>query len=154
PMSKRLRNYPDPRELFDTFGADAVRAYLLDSPLLRSEAIRFSPEGVRQVVRTVLLPLWNTHSFFSTYAVADDLTLEDLKAAPPPGQRPEIDRWILSVLQSLIDAVNEQMEGYYLYNVISPILGFIDDLTNWYIRRSRRRFWAARGKDDADKLAG
>lgn len=154
PMSKRLRNYPDPRELFDTYGADAVRAYLLDSPLLRAEAIRFSPEGVRQVVRTVLLPLWNTHSFFTTYAVADDLTLADLQAAPPPPERPEIDRWILSVLQSLIEDVNEQMEGYRLYSVIGPILGFIDDLTNWYVRRSRRRFWAARGENDADKLAG
>ncbi|MFP3913348.1 MAG: isoleucine--tRNA ligase [Actinomycetota bacterium] len=153
PMSKRLRNYPDPQELFDTFGADAVRAYLLDSPLLRAEAIRFSPGGVRQVVRTVLLPLWNTHSFFTTYAVADELTLADLKAAPPPRERPEIDRWILSVLQSLIDEVNAQMEGYHLYNVISPTLGFIDDLTNWYVRRSRRRFWAARGENDRDKLA-
>ncbi|HEX2154356.1 MAG TPA: isoleucine--tRNA ligase [Acidimicrobiia bacterium] len=153
PMSKRLKNYPDPRELFDTYGADAVRAYLLDSPLLRAEAIRFSAEGVRQVVRTVLLPLWNIHSFFTTYAVADDLTLEDLAAAPDPADRPEIDRWILSVLQSLIDTVNEQMEGYQLYNVISPTLGFIDDLTNWYVRRSRRRFWAARGENDADKLA-
>ncbi len=152
-MSKRLRNYPDPSELFNTYGADAVRAYLLDSPLLRAEAIRFSPQGVRQVVRTVLLPLWNTHTFFTTYAVADDLTLADLRAAPPPADRPEIDRWILSVLQSLIATVNEQMEGYHLYNVIAPTLGFIDDLTNWYIRRSRRRFWAARGENDADKLA-
>ncbi|HSJ36342.1 MAG TPA: isoleucine--tRNA ligase [Acidimicrobiia bacterium] len=153
PMSKRLKNYPDPRILFDTYGADAVRAYLLDSPLLRAEAIRFSEAGVRQVVRTVLLPLWNTHSFFTTYAAADDLTLTDLAAAPAPQDRPEIDRWILSVLQSLIDTVNRQMEDYHLYNVISPTLGFIDDLTNWYIRRSRRRFWAARGENDADKLA-
>src|SRR5690606_29140180 len=116
--------------------------------------IRFSPEGVRQVVRTVLLPLWNTHSFFTTYALADELTFADLEAAPAPSDRPEIDRWILSVLQSLIQEVNEQMEGYRLYNVISPTLAFIDDLTNWYIRRSRRRFWAARGQDDDDKLAG
>src|SRR5690606_40525745 len=68
-------------------------------------------------------------------------------------ERPLLDRWILSVLQSLIQTVNDQMEGYYLYNVIPPTLGFIDDLTNWYVRRSRRRFWTARGEDDADKLA-
>jgi isoleucyl-tRNA synthetase len=153
PMSKRLKNYPDPRILFDTYGADAVRAYLLDSPLLRAEAVRFSEAGVRQVVRTVLLPLWNTHSFFTTYAAADDLTLAELASAPAPPERPEIDRWILSVLQSLIDTVNRQMEDYHLFNVVSPTLGFIDDLTNWYIRRSRRRFWAARGEDDTDKLA-
>ena len=152
-MSKRLRNYPDPSELFDTYGADAVRAYLLDSPLLRAEAIRFSPQGVRQVVRTVLLPLWNTHSFFTTYAEADGITLEDLAAAPPVEERPDMDRWIISVLQSLINQVNTQMEGYNLYNVIPATLGFIDHLTNWYVRRSRRRFWAARGENDRDKLA-
>lgn len=153
PMSKRLRNYPDPRELFDTYGADAVRAYLLDSPLLRAETIRFSDGGVRQAVRTVLLPLWNTHSFFTTYAAADRLTLADLAAAPPPEDRPEIDRWMLSVLQSLVSEVNTQMEGYRLDNVVAPTLAFIDHLTNWYVRRSRRRFWRARGEDDADKLA-
>jgi isoleucyl-tRNA synthetase len=153
PMSKRLKNYPDPSELFNTYGADAVRAYLLDSPLLRAEAIRFDSSGVRQVVRTVLLPLWNTHSFFTTYAVADDLTLADMAGAPAPADRPDVDRWILSVLQSLIQTVNSQMESYRLYDVVSPILGFIDDLTNWYVRRSRRRFWVARGEDDADKLA-
>jgi len=152
-MSKSLRNYPDPEQVFAEFGADALRAYLLNSPVLRAEPIRFSNEGIRHVVRTVLLPLWNTHSFFTTYAVADDLTLEDLAKAPAPQDRPLLDRWILSVLQSLIAAVNEQMEGYYLYNVIGPVLGFIDDLTNWYVRRSRRRFWTARGEDDEDKLA-
>ncbi|HLU53512.1 MAG TPA: isoleucine--tRNA ligase [Acidimicrobiia bacterium] len=152
-MSKSLRNYPDPEAVFAEFGADALRAYLLDSPVLRAEPIRFSNEGIRHVVRTVLLPLWNTHSFFTTYAVADQLTLDDLRQAPAPQDRPLLDRWILSVLQSLIATVNEQMEGYYLYNVIGPTLGFIDDLTNWYVRRSRRRFWTARGEDDADKLA-
>ena len=152
-MSKSLRNYPEPAAIFDEFGADALRAYLLDSPLLRAEPIRFSNDGVRQVVRTVLLPLWNTHSFFTTYAVADEVTLADLAAAPPPAGRPEMDRWILSVLQSLIADVNRHMEGYYLNNVVTPTLRFIDDLTNWYVRRSRRRFWRARGEDDSDKLA-
>src|SRR5690606_32461914 len=132
---------------------DALRAYLLNSPVLRAEPIPFSNEGIRHLVRTVLLPLWTTPSFFTTYAVSDDLTLEDLANAPAPQDRPLLDRWILSVLQSLLAAVNEQMEGYYLYNVIGPVLGFIDDLTNWYVRRSRRRFWTARGEDDEDKLA-
>jgi len=152
-MSKSLQNYPDPEEIFIEAGADAVRAFLINSPVLRAEPVRFSREGVREVVRTVLLPLWNAYSFFTTYAEADGLTLEELETAPLPEDRPEMDRWILSVLQSLIAAVNEQMEGYYLYNVIPPVLGFVDDLTNWYVRRSRRRFWRTRGEDDVDKLA-
>jgi isoleucyl-tRNA synthetase len=155
-MSKSLKNYPDPNEIFDDLGADALRAFLINSPVLRAEPLRFSKDGVREVVRTVLLPLWNTYSFFTTYAEADGITLADLADAPPVGERPEIDRWILSVLQTLISEVNTQMEGYYLYNVVPPTLGFIDDLTNWYVRRSRRRFWARRGdsaSSDSDKLA-
>lgn len=152
-MSKSLRNYPDPGEVFDLHGADALRAFLINSPVLRAEPLRFSEEGVRHVVRSVLLPLWNTYSFFTTYAEADGITLEDIRNAPAHGERPELDRWILSVLQSLISEVNARMEGYYLYDVIPPTLGFIDDLTNWYVRRSRRRFWSARGGDDSDKLA-
>ena len=155
-MSKSLKNYPDPFEIFDQFGADAARAFMINSPVLRAEPLRFSEDGVREVVRTVLLPLWNTFSFFTTYAEADGITAEDLAAAPPIAERPELDRWIVSVLQSLIASVNENMEGYYLYDVVPPTLAFIEDLTNWYVRRSRRRFWAARTGDsgsDADKLA-
>jgi isoleucyl-tRNA synthetase len=152
-MSKSLKNYPDPFEIFDELGADAVRAFMINSPVLRAEPLRFSREGVREVVRTVLLPLWNAYSFFTTYAEADGLTRTDLEAAPPAPARPEMDRWLLSVLQSLVADVNERMEGYYLYDVVAPILGFVDDLTNWYVRRSRRRFWRTRGEDDADKLA-
>jgi isoleucyl-tRNA synthetase len=153
-MSKSLKNYPDPVSIFESSGADALRAFLINSQVLRAEPLRFSEEGVKQVVRTVLLPLWNTFSFFTTYAEADGITLADLTAAPPVADRPEMDRWILSVLQSLVAEVNEQMEGYYLYNVIPPTLGFIDDMTNWYVRRSRRRFWAARiAAEEADKLS-
>jgi isoleucyl-tRNA synthetase len=155
-MSKSLKNYPDPTGIFEKFGADALRAFLIDSPVLKAEPLRFSEEGVGEVVRTVLLPLWNTYSFFTTYAEADGITLADMESAPPPAERGEMDRWILSMLQSLIREVNTQMEGYYLYNVVPAVLGFIDHLTNWYIRRSRRRFWAARGESgesDADKLA-
>ena len=153
-MSKSKKNYPDPVEILDEFGADALRAYMINSPVLRAEPLLFSRDGVRHVVRTVLLPLWNAFSFFTTYAEADGLTTADLEAAPEPAARAEIDRWILSMLQSLIATVNREMERYRLYAVIPPILRFIDDLTNWYIRRSRRRFWSQRGvADDADKAA-
>ena len=154
-MSKSLRNYPDPTTVIDEFGADALRAYLIDSPVVRAETLRFSEEGVRSYVRTVMLPLWNAYSFFTTYAEADGITAADLRQAPPLAERSEIDRWIVSVLQSLVGSVNEEMERYRLFAVIAPILGFVDDLTNWYIRRSRRRFWSKRtgASDDADKLA-
>jgi len=153
-MSKSLKNYPDPSNVLEEYGADALRAYLIDSPVVRGDNLRFSEDGVREVVRTVLLPFWNAYSFFTTYAEADGITRRDLAAAPPPAERSEIDRWILSMLQSLIRQVNLEMESYRLFAVISPILGFIDDLTNWYIRRSRRRFWSKRGATtEADKLA-
>ena len=152
-MSKSLKNYPDPNEILARHGADALRAYLINSPLLRAEPLRFTEDGVREVTRSVMLPLWNAYSFLTTYAEADGITRTDLDAAPPAEDRPEIDRWILSVLQSLISEVNLLMEGYYLYSVVPPMIGFIDHLTNWYIRRSRRRFWRTRSDDDTDKLA-
>jgi len=153
-MSKSLKNYPDPSHVIDEFGADALRAYLINSPIVRGEPLRFLESGVRDVVRTVLLPLWNSYSFFTTYARADGLTADDLSNAPVLAERPEIDRWIISVLQSLIADVNTEMEAYKLYAVVPPIIGFVGHLTNWYIRRSRRRFWARRTVDsDADKLA-
>jgi isoleucyl-tRNA synthetase len=152
-MSKSLKNYDDPADLLETYGADALRAYLINSPVLRGETLKFQNQAIREVTRTVLLPLWNAHSFFTTYADADGITLADLAEAPRPDQRPELDRWVLSVLQSLIAEVNSQMEGYYLYNVVPSVLAFVEDLTNWYVRRARRRFWRRRGDDDADKLA-
>ena len=126
-MSKSLKNYPDPSHILDTYGADALRAYLIDSPLMRAESLRFSESGVREVVRTVLLPLWNAFSFFTTYAEADGITMTDLRSAPQVADRPELDRWLLSVLQSLIENVNTEMEGYYLqagWDLFAPGRGF------------------------------
>jgi isoleucyl-tRNA synthetase len=153
-MSKSLKNYPDPVHVLDEFGADALRAYLINSPIVKGEPVRFAESGVRDVVRTVLLPLWNSYSFFTTYAEADGITPEDLRSAPALGDRPEMDRWIISVLQSLVASVNREMEEYRLFAVVPPIIDFVGDLTNWYIRRSRRRFWSHRtAGDDSDKIA-
>jgi isoleucyl-tRNA synthetase len=153
-MSKSLKNYPDPTHVIDAFGADALRAYLINSPVVRADPLRFSEDGVREVVRTVLFPWWNAFSFFTTYAEADGITDADLAAAPPVAERPEIDRWILSVLQTLISTVNREMEAYRLFAVTPPIIGFVEHLTNWYIRRTRRRFWSRRdASDERDKLA-
>lgn len=148
-MSKSKQNYPDPALILNGIGADALRAYLISSPVVRAEPLRFSEAGVKDVVRTVLLPLQNALSFFVTYANVEgwDPKVEMAKA-PKLAERPELDRWLLSGLQSLVREVNTQMEGYYLYKVVPPMLAFIDDLTNWYIRRSRRRFSRNESKVD------
>ncbi len=148
-MSKSKQNFPPPEQIFDSFGADALRAYLIHSPVVRAEPLRFSEDGVRDVVRTVLLPLHNAHGFFVQYANIDGWT--PAAPRPPVAERAEIDRWLLSHLQTLIRSVDEQMELCRLYNVVPQVLRFIDDLTNWYIRLSRRRFW--RSADDAEGQA-
>lgn len=137
-MSKRLQNYPDPQAVLEKHGADALRLYLVNSPLLRAENLCFSEEGVKQTVRSVLLPFWNAYSFFVTYAKIDGWQPR-LTASKSEHQ---LDRWIISKLQTLIKQVNDQMESYQLYAVVPALVDFLNKLTNWYVRRSRRRFWA------------
>jgi isoleucyl-tRNA synthetase len=148
-MSKSKQNYPPPQEVLEEFGADALRAYLINSPIVRAEPLRFQKAGVRDVVRSTLLPLVNAWSFFTQYANLDGWSPAQLESAPTLSHRGELDRWLLSMLQSLVKEVNEQMEGYYLYNVIPHVLSFIDHLTNWYIRRSRKRFWGSNDSEEA-----
>ena len=139
-MSKRLKNYPDPNEVLEQYGADALRAYLINSPVVRGEALRFSEAGLKDIIRTVVLPYWNALSFFTTYASIDGWTPGSETTEPS-----DLDRWLISNLQSLLRDVGQEMEGYRLYNVVPRLVSFIDDLTNWYVRLSRERFW---GRDD------
>jgi isoleucyl-tRNA synthetase len=149
-MSKRLKNYPDPNEVLEQYGADALRAYLINSPVVRGEALRFSEAGLKDIIRTVVLPYWNALSFFVTYARIDGWQPKTEKGAAVT-ERSDLDRWLLSNLQSLLRDVGQEMEGYRLYNVVPRLVSFIDDLTNWYVRLSRERFW---GSDmTADKQA-
>jgi isoleucyl-tRNA synthetase len=147
-MSKSKKNYPDPTVILDDIGADALRAYLIDSPVVRAEPLRFSEKGLREIVRTVVLPYWNSLSFFTTYAIVDGFDPRN-HCARAIHERAELDRYILSALESLVRDVNVEMEGYRLYNVVPRLVSFIDTLTNWYIRLSRRRFW--KSDDDQDK---
>ncbi len=146
-MSKRLRNYTPPDELMETYGADALRLYLINSGLVRGEEQRFADSGVRDMTRRALLPWYNAFSFLKTYADIDQWS-------PDKGQHQGdniLDQWILSRLQTLKANVAEQMEAYRLYNVVPQLFDFIEDLTNWYIRLNRSRFW---GEDvTADKIA-
>ncbi|MBA3707397.1 MAG: isoleucine--tRNA ligase [Planctomycetes bacterium] len=146
-MSKSLKNYPDPMKILDDIGADALRAYLIDSPVVRAEPLRFSEAGLKEIVRTVVLPYWNALSLFTTYASVDGYDPRTWSAAPL-AERTEMDRWIVSVLQSLVRDVNAEMEAYRLYKVVPRLVAFIDDLTNWYIRGSRRRFWKSDQRGD------
>ena len=142
-MSKRWKNYTPPTELIDTYGADSVRLYMLNSSILRGEDLKFANQGVKDTTRAVLLPLWNSYSFLSTYAKADGWTpTSGLLNGDIPEVEGLLDRWIISRFQTLVTGVHEQMEAYKLYNVVPRVLEFIEDLTNWYIRLSRRRFWA------------
>ncbi|MFU8780636.1 MAG: isoleucine--tRNA ligase [Kiritimatiellia bacterium] len=147
-MSKRLKNYPDPMEVIHRNGADAVRLYMIYSPVVRAENLAFSEDGVKQVLRDLLIPLWNAYSFFVTYANIDKWTPD--RAAREPSTNP-LDRWICSSLQTLVTSVTESMDTYDLQKGVRPFVNFIEDLTNWYIRRSRRRFW--KSQDDSDKAA-
>ena len=127
-------------ELIEEFGADSVRLYMLNSAILRGEDLKFSNQGVKDTTRAVILPLWNAFSFLTTYAEADGWKPTSSNTAAPDVSN-ELDRWVLSKLQSLISQVHKQMEEYRLYLVVPAVLDFIGDLTNWYIRLSRRRFW-------------
>ena len=141
-MSKRHRNYTPPDELISKYGADSVRLYMLNSPLLRAENVIFSDKGVKEITRSVLLPLWNAYSFLSTYAHADGWKPStELAQGKLPKLEHILDKWIVSQLQTLIAKVHEHMEDYKLYLVVPPIVEFIEYLTNWYIRLCRRRFW-------------
>lgn len=137
-MSKRLKNYPEPTEILKRFGADALRLYMLNSPAVKADDMRFSEKGVELVLRQVLIPFWNSFSFLSTYAKIYHWKPSDKPNYPTA----LIDRWILSLLHKLTLEVETALDAYELSRAVEPFVGFIDQLTNWYIRRSRVRFWA------------
>jgi len=136
-MSKSLRNYPDPMEVFDTYGADAMRWYLLSSPILRGNDFSVSEEGIRDTVRQVILPFWNAWYFLTLYANAAG-TVGRVRV----DQNDVLDRYLLGELQHLVTTTTECFEDYDLSGACGAISEFLETLTNWYIRRSRDRFWS------------
>jgi isoleucyl-tRNA synthetase len=140
-MSKSLKNFPDPWDMLNKFGADAIRLYMLNSGAIRAEELLFSEAGLQETLRNNMLPLWNVLSFFTTYANIDQWTPE-LIESPDELENP-LDKWIFSQLHSLILKVRTSMDAMDLNKSVAPFVGFIDMLTNWYVRRSRRRFWKA-----------
>jgi isoleucyl-tRNA synthetase len=145
-MSKSLRNYTDPNLVVNQFGADALRLFLVYSAVVKADDLRYTDEGVRDILKGILIPLWNSYSFFVTYANID--TIQPV-GAPENPENP-LDRWILSLTEKLVFDVTSAMEDYDLSRAVDPIVSFIDQLNNWYIRRSRRRFW--KSENDGDKV--
>lgn len=146
-MSKRLKNYPDPNLMLDTYGADAIRLYMIYSPVVKAESLKFSENGVKQLMRDLLIPWWNAYSFFVTYANVDGFHDEEVVY---PESTNVLDKWIVSSMETLIHDVTAAMDVYDLQKSVRPFVKFVEDLTNWYIRRSRRRFW--KSTNDGDKL--
>lgn len=145
-MSKRLKNYPEPGLVINTYGADAIRLFLLGSGAVAAEDLRFSERGVEQVMRQVMIPFWNAYHFFTTYAEIYSWKPEHLEKATL-----DIDRWILSKTQRLVADVTSAMDCYELDKAVTPFIAMIEELTNWYIRRCRSRFWA--DEDTPDRRA-
>jgi len=143
-MSKRLKNYPEPELVMNKYGADAVRLYMLHSPAVRADDLRFSERGVEQILRQILIPLWNAHTFFITYARIYEWTPPETRSQPEA----VIDQWMIAKLYALIEQVKKGMDVYELSRAVEPFVEFVDQLTNWYIRRSRRRFWAEEDTPD------
>ena len=136
-MSKRLQNYTPPDILMEEYGADALRLYLINSGLVKAEEQRFTDSGVKEMVRRALLPWLNSFKFLQTYADIDQWRA----LGDAPVSTNITDQWLLSRLQSLLTSVTKEMAEYKLYNVVPALFEFIEDLTNWYIRLNRGRFW-------------
>ncbi|MFA6104453.1 MAG: isoleucine--tRNA ligase [Victivallaceae bacterium] len=147
-MSKRKKNYPDPKYVIDTYGADSLRLFMLGSQVVRAEDLKFSENGIKEVLRGVMLPMWNAYSFFVTYANVDNWQPEPGSRGPENPENP-LDRWILSSLSQMVEEIEYEMDRYNLQKAANRFEKFVDDLTNWYIRRSRRRFW--KSQNDSDK---
>lgn len=155
-LSKRLNNYVDPKEIFDKFGADALRWFMMSSPVMRGNEMHIDKEGkfIRDAVRLYLKPVWNAYNFFCLYANADGVKaklLYETKGGFDTWRTPEIpmDRYILSKLASAVLAVESALDKYDTPGACDAIATFFEALNNWYIRRSKPRFW--KGEADADK---
>ncbi|MCM8535683.1 MAG: isoleucine--tRNA ligase [Lentisphaeraceae bacterium] len=137
-MSKRKKNYTAPDSIMDEYGADALRLYLITSGLVRGEEMKFADAGVKDMVRTALLPWFNSFKFFKTYAELDGWNAKEHFTS---GDN-ITDNWLISNLQTLKQTISREMEAYHLYNVVPALFTFIEDLTNTYIRLNRSRFWS------------
>ena len=147
-MSKSLGNFTDPNELMNKFSADSLRFLLLSSPLLNGEDFALHDKDVGDVARKLSM-IWNMYDFFTMYAEVDGWEFNGELKDPLSELTNPLDIWIISRLHQLVVEVERHMDTYNIPDALSPILPFLDDTSNWYVRRSRRRFW--KSEDDGDK---
>ncbi|MES2630864.1 MAG: isoleucine--tRNA ligase [Patescibacteria group bacterium] len=147
-MSKSLGNFTDPNELMDKFSADSLRFLLLSSPLLSGEDFALQDKEVGDIARKLSM-VWNMYDFFTMYAEVDGWEFDGNLVDPSDEAENPLDQWIISRVHQLITEIEEKMESYDVAAATKPILPFLDDASNWYVRRSRRRFW--KSEDDTDK---
>lgn len=139
-MSKSLRNYPDVREVFDRDGADAMRWFLMSSPILRGGNLVVTEQGIRDGVRQVMIPLWNAWYFFALYANAADAS-----GTWSADSSEELDRYVLARLRVFVEEMGSRLDQYDIATACDAVVNYLEVLTNWYIRRSRERFWDDKG---------
>ena len=147
-MSKSLGNYTDPNELMDKYSADSLRFLLLSSPVLAGEDFALLDKDVSDVARKLSM-IWNVYDFFTTYASVDGVDSEALAEFKPVDLKNDLDKWVISRLYQLRDEITEGMRKYNLPEALAGVLPFVDDLSNWFVRRSRRRFFKT--EDEVDK---
>ncbi len=143
-MSKRLRNYPDVSEVISQYGVDALRLYLMGHPVIDGNDSRIDSQGIAEMLRRFVIPVWSAFSFFTRYADIDNWR-------PTNGERhpdTDLDRWIRSRTYNLTYQMGDAFRSYNLRGAVNLLLDFVDDLNNWYIRRSRERFWKSEQDDD------
>eukprot|EP01133_Synstelium_polycarpum_P006737 gene6737-7831_t len=151
-MSKRLKNYPDPMDVVNLYGSDALRLYLISSPVVKAETLKFQEKGVKDMLKDVFLPWFNAYRFLVQNVLRHEKAVDGSfvpRIANALASTNITDRWILASCQSLIEFVRAEMAAYRLYTVVPRLTRFIDQLTNWYVRLNRKRFKGALGEEDA-----
>ena len=144
-LSKKSKNYTDPMELMKTFGTDAFRLYMYDSNAMLVNDMQFDENGLKESLQQVILPLWNCAYFYQSYAKIDNF-IGDLNKMP--NSTNSLDNWMLAKLYETEKTIKACMDNYQVDSYVKPIISLIDGLTNWYIRRSRRRFWGSGMTED------
>lgn len=152
-MSKSKKNYPDPMLIFQTFGADATRLYLCNSPVVKAEELKFSEAGVNNIVKQVFLPWFNAYRFLVQNITRWEKSTgqqfiynDKMKYQQANDKNANImDKWIIAANQNLIKFVRHEMDAYRLYNVVKHMLEFLEQLTNWYVRLNRTRMKGEEG---------